>query len=110
MAQALAAVYGGYFGAALGVAILALLNISLDDTLQRLNALKALLQLVVGGVAAAGFAVLASVAWPAVVIMAPSAIVGGHAGAWLAQRVSDKVLRIGIIAFGVAAAIWLFFQ
>jgi uncharacterized membrane protein YfcA len=104
----LAAVYGGYFGAALGVAVLALLNLTLDDTLQRLNALKALLQLVIGGVAALGFALLTSVAWLAVAVMAPASIVGGQVGARLAQRVSDRVLRVGIIVYGIAAAIWLF--
>ena len=54
--QTLAAAYGGYFGAALGVAVLALLGVFLDDTQQRLNALKALLQLVIGVTAALGFA------------------------------------------------------
>ena len=108
LAQTLAAVYGGYFGAALGVAVLALLNLTLDDTLQRLNALKAFLQLVIGGVAALGFALLTSVAWLAVAVMAPASIVGGQVGARLAQRVSDRVLRVGIIVYGIAAAIWLF--
>lgn len=107
VAQTLAAAYGGYFGAAMGVAVLALLNVSLEDTLQRLNALKALLQFVIGGVAAVGFAVLTSVAWTAVLVMVPFSLVGGQAGAWLAQRISEKALRVGIIAFGTAAAIWL---
>ena len=106
--QTLAGVYGGYFSAALGVAVLALLGLSLDDTLQRLNALKALLQLVIGAVSAVGFALLAPVAWTAVAIIAPASMVGGEVGARLAQRVSDRVLRVGIIAYGVAAAIWLF--
>jgi uncharacterized membrane protein YfcA len=110
LAQTLAAAYGGYFGAALGVAVLALLNLTLDDTLQRLNALKAFLQMVIGGVAALGFAVLTPVAWTAVAAIAPAAIVGGQVGARLAQRVSDRVLRVGIIAYGIAAAVWLFFQ
>jgi uncharacterized membrane protein YfcA len=110
LAQTLAAVYGGYFGAALGVAVLALLNLTLDDTLQRLNALKALLQLVIGAVAAVGFAIFTSVAWTAVAIIAPASIVGGQIGARLAQHVSDRVLRVGIIVYGVAAAIWLFIQ
>jgi uncharacterized membrane protein YfcA len=108
--QTLAGVYGGYFSAALGVAVLALLGLFLDDTLQRLNALKALLQLVIGAVSAVGFALLAPVAWTAVAIIAPASMVGGEVGARLAQRVSDRVLRVGIIAYGVAAAVWLFMR
>lgn len=108
--QTLAAVYGGYFGAALGVAVLALLGVFFDDTLQRLNALKALLQLVIGVVAALGFVLLTPVAWDAALIVGPAALVGGVVGARLAQRVSDRVLRVGIVAYGVAAAIWLFLR
>lgn len=108
--QALAAVYGGYFSAALGVAVLALLGLSFEDSLQRLNALKAFLQLVIGVVAAIGLALLADVAWTAVAVIAPAALLGGEVGARLAQKVSDRVLRIGIIAYGVAAAVWLFLR
>ena len=108
--QMLAGVYGGYFSAALGVAALALLGLFLTDTLQRLNALKALLQLVIGAVSALGFALLAPVAWTAVAIIAPASMIGGEVGARLARQVSDRVLRVGIVTYGVAAAIWLFMR
>jgi uncharacterized membrane protein YfcA len=108
--QTLAAVYGGYFGAALGVAVLALLATFIDDTLQRLNALKALLQLVIGGTAALGFALLTPVAWGAVAIVGPASLAGGLIGARLAKQVSDRVLRGGIVTYGAAAAIWLFLR
>jgi uncharacterized membrane protein YfcA len=108
--QTLAGVYGGYFSAALGVAVLALLGLFLTDTLQRLNALKALLQLVIGAVSALGFALLAPVAWTAVAIIAPASMIGGEVGARLAQQVSDRVLRVGIVTYGVAAAVWLFMR
>jgi uncharacterized protein len=108
--QTLAGVYGGYFSAALGVAVLALLGLFLNDTLQRLNALKALLQLVIGAVSALGFALLAPVAWTALAIIAPSSMIGGEVGVRLARRVSDRVLRVGIVTYGVAAAVWLFMR
>ena len=110
MAQGLAAVYGGYFAAALGVALLALLGVAFDDSLQRLNALKAFLQLVIGGVAALGFVLLADVAWTAFAVVASASLVGGEIGARLAQRMSDRALRVGIVAFGVVAAAWLFLR
>jgi uncharacterized membrane protein YfcA len=105
--QMLVAAYGGYFSAALGVAILALLGIFFEDTLQRLNALKALLQLLIGVVSALGLALLMPVDWLAVAIIAPASVAGGEVGARLAQRVSDRVLRVGIVTYGVAAAVWL---
>lgn len=106
--QTLVAAYGGYFSAALGVAVLAVLGVFFEDTLQRLNALKALLQLLIGAVSALGFALLAQVDWVAVAVIGPTSVVGGQIGARLAQRVSDRVLRVGIVAYGVAAAVWLF--
>ncbi len=105
--QTLVGAYGGYFSAALGVAVLAALGVFFEDTLQRLNALKALLQLVIGAVSAIGYALVTPVEWAAVAIIAPAGVVGGEVGARLAQRVSDRVLRTGIVAYGVVAAIWL---
>lgn len=103
-----AAIYGGYFGAAAGVAILGLLGLFFDDSLQRLNALKAALQLVIGTASAVGFVLLAPVAWGAVVVLGLASVVGGWLGAGLAQRVSDRTLRVGIVVYGLAAAVWLF--
>ena len=105
---ALAGVYGGYFSAALGVAVLALLGLFFQDTLQRLNALKATLQLVIGGAAALGFALLTPVDWTAAAIIGASSLAGGQMGARLAQRVSDRALRGGIVVYGTLAALWLF--
>jgi uncharacterized membrane protein YfcA len=93
--QTLVGIYGGYFSAALGVGIIALLALLFDDTLQRLNALKALLQLVIGGVTALGFALLSPIEWVPVIIIGVTSLVGGEVGARLAQRVSDRVLAGG---------------
>lgn len=106
--QTLVAAYGGYFSAALGVAVLAVLGVFFEDTLQRLNALKALLQLVIGAVSAIGYALVTPVDWVAVAVIAPAGVAGGEVGARLAQRVSDRALRVGIVAYGIVAAVWLF--
>ena len=110
LGQAAASVYGGYFSAAVGVAVLAVLGLTLEDTLQRLNALKSVLQLVIGSASAISFALLTPVAWQAVVIVGSASLVGGQLGAGLARKVKDRTLRVGIISYGLIAAVWLFFQ
>ena len=104
-----AAVYGGYFGAGLGIMLLALLGISIEDRLQRLNALKGLLSLVVGLVAASYFALFGPVVWDAAAIMAVTSLGGGQAGVVLARRLDDNVLRWVVVAFGTGVGIALFF-
>lgn len=105
--QFLAAVYGAYFGAGLGIMMLAILGIFLADSLQRLNALKGLLSLLINVVAAVWFALFASVAWLAVAVMALASLVGGQAGVALARRLDDRVLRALVIAFGVVVGLRL---
>ena len=105
-----AAVYGGYFGAGLGIMLLAVLGLSIDDELQRLNALKGLLSLVIGLVAAAYFAIFGPVQWDAAAVMAVTSLGGGQAGVVLARRLDDRVLRWVVVAFGTAVGIALFFN
>jgi uncharacterized membrane protein YfcA len=102
------AVYGGYFGAGLGIMLLALLAAFIADDLQRLNALKGLLSLVVSFVAAAGFALFGPVAWVAALIMAACSVVGGYLGVGLARRLDDRALRWAVVAYGVVVAVILF--
>jgi uncharacterized protein len=101
-AQFLAAIYGAYFGAGVGIMMLAILGIFLTDSLQRLNALKGLLSLLVSVVAAVWFALFAEVSWVAVAVMAAASLLGGQLGVLLARRLNDQVLRWLVIAFGVA--------
>ena len=105
--QFVAAVYGGYFGAGLGVLMLALLGMFLHDTLQRLNALKGLLSLIINLASAAFFAFFAPVAWLPVLLMAVASLLGGHLGVHLARRLSNGFLRVLVILFGVAVAVRL---
>jgi uncharacterized protein len=108
VANFLASVYGGYFGAGLGIMLLAILAIGLEDSLQRLNALKGLLSLVVAVVAAVFFALFGPVHWDAAAVMAAASFAGGHVGVGVARRISDRGLRLGVIVIGTGVAIWLF--
>jgi uncharacterized membrane protein YfcA len=105
-----AAVYGGYFGGALGVVLIAVLSLLAHDSLQRLNALKVLLSLVVSTVTVALFAFFAPVDWLAVLLLAPSTLVGGYLGILVAKRMPDGVLRWSVVVLGVAVAIYLFLR
>lgn len=104
---ALSSVYGGYFGAAHGVIMLAILGLGVQDRLQRLNALKNLLGGIVNGVAAIVFVALAPVAWVPALIIACSSVVGGEIGARLGRKLNPVALRVLIVAGGLAAAIKL---
>jgi uncharacterized protein len=106
-AQGVTAVYGAYFGAAAGVIMLGTLGIAIDDSLPRVNAVKAWLQLVMNLVAAIAFAFIAPVHWVDVAVMAPCALVGGHGGAALSLRVSEQVLRVVVLVCGVGAGVAL---
>ena len=101
------AVYGAYFGAGLGVLTLAVLGTFLRDDLQRLNALKGVLSLVINAIAAVCFALFAPVHWDAVAVMLPVSIAGGFVGAWLARRFNNAALRVVVVAVGVAVAVRL---
>jgi uncharacterized membrane protein YfcA len=100
-------VYGGYFGAAQGVILMALLGIFFADDLQRLNAAKNVLAFLVNGVAALIFMVFAHVAWEAAGLLAAGSVIGGQVGAVIGRRLPGPLLRGVIVAVGVAAAVAL---
>ncbi|BBH66757.1 UPF0721 transmembrane protein [Actinoplanes sp. OR16] len=104
------AVYGGYFGAALGVMYVAALALILDEPLKRINALKNVLSATVGFVTLLVFAVFADVEWTAVLVLAPATVAGGYAGAKLARRLPARVLRYVIVTFGTAIGLVLFYR
>jgi uncharacterized membrane protein YfcA len=105
----LAAIYGGYFGAGLGVILLAVLGLCLDDTLPRLNALKQGISLAANLSAALLFVGRGSVDWPTALLLGCGALVGGALGGHLAGRINPERLRWLVVAIGlaVAAAFWL---
>lgn len=99
-----AAVYGSYFGAGLGVLLLGVLGVLVDDVLQRLNALKGLLSLTINAVGVVVFLGSGRVEWAYAGILALTAWLGATFGVALARRLPSDVLRYAVIAFGVAVA------
>jgi len=99
------AIYGGFFGAGLGIMLLAVMGIVLDDSLTELNALKSALALVINLTAALFFVFSGKVEWAAAAVMAVTSLVGGAAGGRVATRLKPNVLRVAVIIFGVAVAV-----
>jgi len=102
LAVGLTGVYGGYFGAAQGVILLAFLGLLVADDLQRLNAAKNVLAGIVNGVAALLFVSVTHVDWAVVGVLAVGSTVGGQLGAAVGRRVPARVLRAVVVVGGLA--------
>jgi hypothetical protein len=103
----LAGIYGGYFGAAQGIMVLAILTLSLDEDLQRLNAAKVVLTGLVNLVSGIVFIFAAHVAWAPAALIAGGSLIGGLLGASVGRRLPPPVLRAVIVVVGVAAIVHL---
>ncbi|WP_341953657.1 sulfite exporter TauE/SafE family protein [Salinibacterium sp. TMP30] len=103
----LAGIYGAYFGAGLGILLLAVLGILIDDSLQRLNGLKAALSLAVNFVSVTLFILSGHVSWVAAGTIFAAAAIGGIVGARVARVLSPAVLRTSVIIFGLVVAVVL---
>jgi uncharacterized membrane protein YfcA len=103
----LAGVYGGYFGAAQGVLLMAILGIGLDTDLQKMNAVKNVLAFVVNGSAAVLFVLVSDVNWAAAGLVAIGSTIGGALGSTVGRRLPPVALRGIIVVVGVTAAITL---
>ncbi|MGH3158623.1 MAG: sulfite exporter TauE/SafE family protein [Streptosporangiaceae bacterium] len=103
----LASVYGGYFGAGMGVMFLAILGIALPDSLSRTSGLRSILSVMVNGIAAAVFLIHRGLAWEAVGWLALGSIVGGFIGARLVLAIPAWLLRGVVIVIGVGTAVKL---
>ena len=111
----LAGVYGGYFGAAQGVLLMAILGIGVIDSMQRHNATKNVLALIVNGVAAIAFIVLefvdvpglagGHIDWASSALIAVGSTIGGQLGATVGRRLPPDVLRAVIVVVGVVAVV-----
>ncbi len=106
--QFLVAAYGGYFGAGIGILMLASFGLMGLRDVHRMNATKTVLASVINGVAMVYFVLRGIVVWPLALLMAVGAISGGYAGARLAKRVDQRLLRLFIVIVGLAVSAWLF--
>ncbi|APE32842.1 hypothetical protein BOX37_01385 [Nocardia mangyaensis] len=100
-------IYGGYFGAAQGVLLLGLLGVFVHEDIQRLNAVKNVLALIVNAVSASIFIVIAEVNWQAVALIAVGSIIGGQLGARVGRKLPPNVLRAVIVVVGTVAVVRL---
>ena len=102
-----ASVYGGYFGAAMGVVFLAVIGLTLPISLAHTSGLRAVLSMIVNGVAAIVFLVHGGVAGEAVGLLAVGSLLGGYAGARLALALPAAVLRVAVVLIGLGTTIAL---
>ena len=107
-AMVAAAIYGGYFGAALGVVILGVLALTVPDSLRRLNALKGVMSLVNGTISLLIFSLFGPVDWTVALVAAPMTLIGGYLGARVARHVNERGLRWSVVGLGVVIAGYLF--
>jgi len=101
------AIYGGYFGAAAGVLLLAMYLLGTGEGLPRGNAMKNVVLGVANSVAAVGFVVFASIAWSAALPLAIGLFAGGRLGPRVVRRAPQKQLRMVIALAGLGLAVAL---
>jgi uncharacterized membrane protein YfcA len=107
VAQFLISVYGGYFGAGIGILMLAAMGIFLPGALQRANGLKVLFAGLINGIAAVYFLAVGAARLPEAALMAVCALAGGWVGAHVAQRLPARVFRAVVVSYGVVVALKL---
>lgn len=106
--QLFVATYGGYFGAGIGILMLASLSVMGLRDVHRMNALKTVLGTTINGVALALFIIKGLIVWDVAIMMAIGAIIGGYGGARLAKRVDQRILKAFIVVVGLVVSAWLF--
>ncbi len=108
--QLLVAIYGGYFGAGIGILMLSSLGLMGMGDIHRMNAVKTILAAAINLVSVLIFAIDGEVAWPIGLVMMIGSIAGGYAGASVGQRLPREVIRWVVIALGVGLTAWYFIR
>jgi uncharacterized membrane protein YfcA len=108
--QLLVGLYGGYFGAGMGILMLAALGLIGLTDMHQMNGLKNLLAICINGIAAIYFAFVGAVLWHDAVIMAVAAIAGGFGGAKLAHKLGPRFVRGAVVVIGLTMTIALFLR
>jgi uncharacterized membrane protein YfcA len=108
--QFLVAIYGGYFGAGIGILMLAVLGIMGLSDIHQMNGLKNIFGSMINAVAAVYFVIAGMVDWPSAALMAAGSILGGYGAAGIARRIGQKAVRKIVIVIGLAMTISLFFK
>ncbi len=104
--QAVIAIYGGYFGAGIGILTLAALSLYGMSNIHGMNAVKTLIAGTLNAIAGAVFVFSGLIRWREFTIMAIAGIAGGYLGAWGAQRVNPQAVRFTVILVGCAMTVW----
>lgn len=106
--QFIIAFYGGYFGAGIGILMLAMLQLLGETHIHRMNALKTVLGSAINAVAVGIFIVMGGVVWDVGLVMLAGAVLGGFAGAHYAQKVDARHIRRGVLCVAVGMTAWFF--
>ncbi len=102
--QLLIAIYGGYFGAGIGILMLSALSLLRIDDIHLMNGLKSMLAASINGVAAFYFICAGTVDWPRALVMVAGSLLGGYAGASVARRLGQRTVRGIVVCVGLVIA------
>ena len=108
--QFLVGVYGGFFGAGIGILMLAALGILGMQNINQMNALKVVFGGSINGIAAVYFVYAGMVEWSYVLVMAAGALAGGYGGAGMARRAGPKAVRAVVVLIGFGISVYLFLK
>jgi uncharacterized protein len=108
--QTLVSIYGGYFGAGIGILMLASLGVLGFENIHEMNAVKNVLAFLINAIAAAYFIYKGLINWPAAGVVAAGAIAGGYSGAHFSQKVPQRAVRFSITAIGLIITAVMFYK